>query len=284
MKEYNVITFDTETCGLDVKKNHAITIGVVCATMNDRGELSESHKREFWIDWTTLIEGYKIDKRAQEINGITVADIMKRGSAPLVAYAEMFNFICKAFGYKRGITPYVDLINCFNMPFDMNMLINDIKFTLRHCQDATKEYREIARKLMYVLLGKEIILDESGNLLKLSKLEDREDILFIDSMFLDRIFEEEAHLFPKRSHNLQTVGEMYGIPEDPNAHNALADADRTIKVLSRQIKDLEKVGWNLDKTLESKLESRQLKLAEWWNDRNGQPIQDYRGRNDYKGF
>ena len=89
-----------------------------------------------------------------------------------------------------------------------------------------------------------------------SSVADATRPLLIDSLIIDQIFHFEVD-GEKVPHNLDAVGNRYGFPTDPNAHNAIFDTIRTFKVFKLQLEELKEKGIDiLDPTFENRLKKR----------------------------
>lgn len=221
--------FDTETTGLNPETDLAFENGVILWD-------SETNKiKEFnqLINWKKIYSKFTTAP-TYHIHHISDERVEEEGLHPLDSYSQFYKTI-NDFGH-------VDILCAFNTAFDLNFYIANLKCLISYYSKNQEEDEEILNKL-----------DDCENLLKM--LTSRDNHLIYDCMLYDRLYHFEVD-YVKVKHNLNDVGLRYNIPEDPNAHNALADTKRTFKIYQLQLKELYENDVDVDKHLEFRFEKQ----------------------------
>ncbi len=213
------LLFDVESTGFDPKKDHILSIGAVL--YNDKnGKTSEYYQ---YLDWTQLFKNFTIPESSTQVHKITVEKLKKEGVHPAEAFEKMADWVEK-FMVESGEETLCNL--AFNIPFDLNFMHSNLLYMINNGYYGCRRLKNILTK--------------------------DEKTLFIDPLVIDRILHFEVDGV-KVAHNLQAVGERYGIPVDENAHDALADTRRTLFVWKRQMEELADLGIAINEDFEARL-------------------------------
>lgn len=241
------LLFDTETTGLNARKSFILSIGAILYD-SETNEKSEFYKV---LNWKKIMNNFYIPEDTIKVHGITLETLDKKGEHPLNVMSDFIKWINEFCDCCR-----LDSIVAFNIPFDLNMMISNLKYLIDvYCSNFEHD---------------SILESNTINLLNLLTRRYHEELnnhpLIIDSLVIDRIFHFEVD-GEKVSHNLQAVGERYGIPEDPNAHNAIADTRRTLEVFKIQLNELKDLGIEVDQKFEDRLIRKYNREQEYrgWN-------------------
>lgn len=265
----NILLVDTETTGLKPDISYILSNGsIIFNTVT--GE-----KEEFYevLDWDNLLTNFTIPEDTIKVHGITEKVMHDEGINPINSMSNYYNWI-KSFCSKPEHLPKdnpssnwkLDVVVAFNLSFDLNMFISNLKFLsekikLNNTSGIENNLNPIdidnINSLLDLFLKEYMIGELNPNDPNLDKP------LFIDSLIIDRIFNFEVD-GEKVYHDLQTVGERYGIPEDVNAHNAIADTRRTYEVFKIQMKEIEEHNEHLNHKFENRLIKRYKKNQDYW--------------------
>ena len=245
------LLFDTETTGLNPKKSFILSIGAIMYD-SKTNNISEFYKV---LNWKQIMSNFYIPEDTIKIHGLTQDILDKEGEHPLKVMSDFITWI-DDFVHSEDLNSNLDAIVAFNIPFDLNMMISNLKYLNEiYCPNFEHDFK---------------FESNSKNLLYLLTRKYHEDIgshpLIIDSLLIDRIFHFEVD-GEKVSHNLQAVGERYNIPEDPNAHNAIADTRRTLKVFKIQLEELKEKNIDINQDFETRLIKSFNRVQEYrgWN-------------------
>lgn len=230
------LLFDTETTGLDPKTSFIIENGAILYD----DETQEEKRFNNLLNWGLIYKGFTTASTVH-VHKITDERLQKEGIHPLKAFADFYDFI-KNFGD-------LDVICAFNIAYDHNMMISNLLNLIENSKEDSED------------LGKCIKLLKL--LQKSYENDDPNKILFFDCMIFDRLFHFEVN-HEKVRHNLEDVGLRYDIPADPNAHNALADTERTLKIYKIQLEELKEHNIALDKHMEERMIKQYKRNQEKW--------------------
>lgn len=265
----NILFVDTETTGLKPEKSFILTNGSILYN-------SESKKYdEFYevLNWDMLLSNFNIPEDTIKVHGITKDIMHDEGINPITSMSNYYKWIYKFC--KDSTSGKLDVVVAFNLSYDLNMFISNLKFlSEKFCSGNFETITSERNNLNYLLylFSKEYIY---GNLSPNDPNANKP--LFIDSLFIDRIFNFEVD-GEKVYHDLQTVGERYNIPVDPDAHNAIADTRRTFKVFLIQMDELQnKYNVQIDQKLESRLIRGYKRNQDYW--KKGKDALDYLANN-----
>lgn len=245
----NEFIFDTETTGLDPEKSYVIQLGVIMRAYDLDGKIPTRYA-EFntLVNWFKLIKGFKIPARTIAVHGITNEELdQDKYPDPYEAFGNLYDFVqgfisesCKLDGQQvPDDKSYLNTIMAFNLAFDQNMMISNMSGLSDYNQgkkvfsDATElDYTESTQKVNNLLdMFRRNVRNKSKNHVK-----------FLDPMLLDRIFRPDVDN-KIANHSLHGVGKYYGLADDENAHDALSDTRRLVKIWEAQIEDIkEKAG------------------------------------------
>lgn len=230
----SILSYDVETTGLRPNSSFILSIGAVLSRWKlCNGEMVEE-KTEFYqvLNWKLMIKNFSIPEATIKVHGIT-EDVMEReGIHPVQAFIQLYDFILQ--NAEDDQNP-LDVINAFNLPFDLSMMRANLYYILRCNMDLSPHEKEMVESLLS-LFTKSI----------------NNPTLFIDSYTIDRILHFEVDGV-KVSHSLQKTGERYGMPVDENAHNAIYDTYRLLELFKMQLKELESLEIPINQRLEDRL-------------------------------
>ena len=239
MTQITILATDTETNGLKFERHHAIQIAIVmgrkeCSKTEYKPELIDRQDFEVFIDWRCLEPNFFISKETTEVHGIREQDL-DGAPDPITAYSMCYEFIKNYLGEDS-----LHIINGFNVTFDLNMIITDLK-ELVQIIDRENIYTDEAinvRRLLDVFYnqyssdsGAQLI---NGKVMQTKKL----GTLVIDSIMIDRVFHETDENGVRLRHSLEDCSRRYGMPLDDNAHNALSDTIQTMETFNKQFNEL----------------------------------------------
>lgn len=215
MNSLNILSFDTETSGLNPRESFIISLGVVMYNHVNKNQ------EEFYclIDWSKIFPNFWIGNDTIKVHGLTNEYVKANGLNPNDAMKKFVEFISNAESSNGNI----EYINGFNLGFDINMMIANLL-----CLHGYNTANSIDNQ--YV----EFLLD-------LFRTRRNESVLPIDSMLFDIIYHFEIN-GQKVKHNLSDVGLRYNIKEDEHAHNSLADTKRTVEILKHQLDECNDLG------------------------------------------
>lgn len=293
----NVLLWDTETTGLDPSKAFIISNGSVLWN-SETGKVSEFYEELNWF--LILGKNFTIPQATIDVHGITEEALQRNGIDPVTSMSNFYkwieNFIIDNSINGNGsgennenkdiANAKLDICAAFNLPYDLNMfksnlllMVNVLKkrfysnvdgsinenLSIENCEDENIKTRlqefENVEKLLY-------LFSRSGD--TYSSVADVNRPLLIDSLIIDQIFHFEVD-GEKVPHNLDAVGNRYGFPTDPNAHNAIYDTRRTFEVFKLQLKEL-KEEHNIDilnPSFEARLKRRYDRNQDYWKKSNG---------------
>lgn len=283
------MTFDTETTGLNPLNSFIISIGcnVISVPFSDENHMDieavkngKVDRDEFYqvLNWFEINENFSIPEDTIKVHGITEDAMKAEGIHPVKVFCNMYDFMDPDGKYIMAdgevTEPPMNIINAFNLSYDMNMMKSNLLFLVEWMR---RDLEENGNKPGVV---------DSINLVKLetllgwfTKTEDeplKNPILFVDSMTLDKILHFEVDGVKVR-HNLAEVGKRCGIPEDPNAHNALADTRRLTDIWMVQLQDMNEKGMlPVTQRLEARLISKYKRDQDKWKKKGKQEL-DYLG-------
>ena len=261
----NVLLFDVETTGLDPKKSYIISIGAILFKKNN--ETGESEIKEFtrFLNWNNFIKNFEVPEDTIKIHHITNEFLKTNGIDPFLAFKELRDFIVENIGSLDHLYDNLYLNMAFNLPYDLNMFHSNLKKLLNLPIDESGNdsclYRQEISELLDIL----------------TKIEDNKNKLFIDPLIIDRLLHFEVDGV-KVKHNLDAVGKRYGIPEDENAHDALADTRRMLKIWEKQILELNDLEIALDEKFEGRLKRAYERQEAKYKSRNRLSL-DYFAKN-----
>ena len=262
----NILLMDTETTGLNPKKSYIISNGSIL--YNDvTKEYSEFYEE---LNWDLIFSNFIIPEDTIKVHGITQDRLTKDGLDPIKSMSNFYKWIvnfCKENEEKgdSSCNSRLNTVVAFNLSYDLNMFISNLKFlSSNFCNNSATndENRDNVNKLLD-LFTKEY----SFGLVNVDDPNSNKP-LFIDSLIIDRIFNFEVD-GEKVYHDLQSVGERYGIPEDPNAHNAIADTRRTFEVFKIQINEVKENQEDFDQNFENRLIRRYNRNQSYWKKVDG---------------
>lgn len=242
------LLFDVETTHLNPKKGFIVSIGSLIYD-----DVTGSVRKFYCLlNWKMIYPTFTAEM-TKNIHKISDDELEKDGFHPLKAFADYYDFIAEE--------DQLDVISAFNTAYDHNMFMSN----LLNLVENTEEESEDLTKCMKLL-----------NIFKKGYGENEENkILFLDSMLIDRIFHYEVD-YQKVSHGLEAVGVRYGIPVDENAHNALADTERTLEIYKYQLQELKELGVELNDHFELRLIKQYRRNQEKWKKQNKEQL-DYLG-------
>lgn len=237
----NILLFDLETTGLNPRKSFILSNGAILYNTETK-EVKEFYEL---INWKNILSNFYIPEDTIKVHKITEEFMEKEGLSPLQSMSNFYNFI------KNFIKDDVlDACVAFNLPYDLNMFISNIKYLKQYCENF------------------DILDDDYSNICNLlnlfSKSENSENnTLFIDSLIIDQIFHFEVD-GEKVRHDLDSVGQRYGLLSDPNAHNAIADTRRMFEVFKVQLNEIKEKNIELNTEFENRLFKKYKRNQDLW--------------------
>lgn len=244
----NILLFDVETTGLKPRKSFILSNGAVLYNTETK-EVSEFYEV---LNWKKIMGNFYIPEDTIKVHGITEDIMEKEGIHPLKSMSNFYKWIESFTISNNG---KLDVCVAFNLPFDLNMYISNLKYLKEmYCKNFEvndQESDNITNLLS--LLSKKYLNDD--------EIDDKP--LFIDCMIIDQIFHFEVD-GEKVSHNLDAVGNRYGLLSDPNAHNAIADTRRMFEVFKIQLNEIKEKGLELNQKLETRLIKRYNRNQDYW--------------------
>lgn len=233
----NFLTYDTETTGLDPHISFIISLGAI---VNE-----DSNKFYSLINWKRINEKFSCEKgsaavaNAFSVHKITDAELQE-APHPIKAFSDFYSFIMRCTNNEP-----LDCMCGFNITYDQNMMMSNLKFLSNFIEKLdsfnTNDFDENDAENCLKL---QIMFEKSYN-----NVDNK--TIFYDCMVYDMIYHYEVN-FEKVKHNLNDVGLRYGFPEDENAHNALSDVERTLKIFLKQMEELDAEGITIDQNLEDR--------------------------------
>ena len=274
----NVLLWDTETTGLDPSKAFIISNGSVLWN-SETGKVSEFYEELNWF--LILGKNFTIPQATIDVHGITEEALQRNGIDPVTSMSNFYKWIKDFCGDEK-----LNVCAAFNLPYDLNMfksnlllMVNVLKkrfysnvdgsinenLSIENCEDENIKTRLQEFENVEKLLD---LFSRSGDTYNIETESNKP--LFIDSLIIDQIFHFEVD-GEKVPHNLDAVGNRYGFPTDPNAHNAIYDTRRTFEVFKLQLKEL-KEEHNIDilnPSFEARLKRRYDRNQDYWKKSNG---------------
>ena len=223
------LLFDIESSGLNPLTCFVISNGAIIYD----DETQEVNKFYNLLNWKIILGDKFTTQPTQHIHKISDEELIKDGIDPIDAFSDFYDFIHKYGGFEVAVA--------FNIAFDHNFYLSNFMYIL----DNITETRENCDKLDKIQKLKDIFY-------KTYDLDDKNNIIFFDSMIYDRLYHFEVD-YVKVHHNLNDVGLRYNIPEDINAHNALADTERTLKIFKLQLEEMKENNIEIDRHLEIRM-------------------------------
>ena len=256
----NVLLFDVETTGLKPGKSYIVSNGVLIYN-TETGKVSKFYEV---LNWKMIFPSFSIPEEVIKIHGISDEIMVNEGIHPLKSMSNFYKFI-KDF-VADGM---VDVFVAFNLPFDLNMYMSNLKYLNEKysnsmnivCGENYEDSENIVNLLGMITKGSNYSGDGAKN------------SLFIDSMIIDQIFHFEFD-GEKVRHHLDAVGNRYGLFSDPNAHNAMADTERMFKIFKIQMEEIAEKGLALDETFEARLIKKYDRNQAYWGKSKDQSL-DY---------
>lgn len=242
----NWLIFDVETTGFDYKSEFVISIGAIL--WNDQDDSYD----EFYelLDWTQVPDiDFKIPESSFKVHGINVETLKmdEHSYHPAYTIVHMYEWVQRFVSDRDD--KCIGGIVAFNSSFDVNMMRSNLQWLANKyvCEEGPGGgyHGEIDMTTLDIERLNHI----------LAVFTKRNSILFIDSMTLDRIFHYEEDGI-KVLHNLEDVGNRYGLDPNEHAHNAMYDTRRLADVFKMQIKELKQMGIPMDGELEKRIVHR----------------------------
>lgn len=296
INDFRTFTYDTETTGLNPLKSFIISIAgnlvSISTSSTSDGKLTKEFlqkcgdkRLEFYqiINWKEINPNFTIPEETIKVHHITDEIMVRDGLHPVKVFSNLYDFMDPdGIGFMKDGDNFipVEIINAFNLSYDVNMMRSNLQFLVNWMK---KEYEENGSRPGII---------DSINLTKIEKLlqwftkdpdakinsNNVNDILFIDSMTLDKILNFEVDGVKVR-HNLDAVGKRCGFPEDPDAHNALADTRRLTNIWLVQLFDMQEKGLlPITDIFEARLVSKYNRDQTKWK-KSGKDQLDYFGFN-----
>lgn len=266
IEKQNYLIFDVETTNLDPNKAFTLSIGAIISDTEDPiGSSKEFYKL---INWRkiypkgTIKEGhFSIPENTIRVHGLTEEIIEKdeNSISPISALIELSKWIQKESNKE------IDILCAFNSAYDFNVLKSNVLWALDYVKyEMNKSDKDIEGynseecnselKWLNNLFTKK---QRGENVSTIS------DVIFYDLMTYDKIFHFE-HEDLKIRHNLEVVGNRYGLSTDDDAHNALSDTRRSNIIMSRQIEELKEKNICIDQKLETRLYNKARRESQLW--------------------
>lgn len=239
-------TFDTETNGLKSKVHNAISIGGTFWDNREKYVVGNSDFERF-LNWKLIKKNFTIPEDTIKVHGITMDILEEKGENPVNVYIDLYNHLVD---YK------IDILNGFNLPFDLNMVYGDLDELIGLGLDTPD------RKLQKLL-----------DLLTKDKTNGDYNLLFIDSLIIDRIFRATVDGLKVR-HSLADATTHYGIINE-GAHDALFDTHATVQLVYEQINDLINRGIDFNDDLEYRLIKKYIRSQEYYKKLRGKEYDPY---------
>lgn len=241
-------TFDTETNGLRSKIDNAISIGGTFWDNRDKYVVGNGDFERF-LNWKLIKKNFSIPEDTIKVHGITMDILEEKGENPVNVYVDLYHHL---------INFDLDIINGFNLSFDLNMIYGDLDELIRLGLDTPD------RKLQKLLdfLTKDKSIEANGK-----------PLLFIDSLMIDRIFRATVDGLKVR-HSLDDATRHYDIINE-GAHDALFDTHATVQLVYKQIDDLESRGIEFDDILEGRLIRKYIRSQEYYKKLRGKEYDPY---------
>lgn len=219
--------FDVETTGLKPESSNILSIGAVIIDRENK-----EPDKEFYavLDWSDLISNFYIPEDTISVHGIDLNRMKKEGKRADLAFIDFFKFIEDNTGF--GSESILKSVVAFNLSFDMNMIRANLLSVLKN------RYSDNIQSI--------------SSLLKIFTKDENDEVLFIDSMTYDRLFNFEVDGVKVR-HNIEDVGRRYGLEENEDAHNALEDTKRLAELYKLQLSEMKERGLEEDSDLERRL-------------------------------
>lgn len=239
-------TFDTETNGLRSKVDNAISIGGTFWN-NQKEYVVGNGDFERFLNWKLIKKNFTIPEDTIKVHGITMEILEAKGENPVKVYIDLYDCL---------ISYQVEIINGFNLPFDLNMVYGDLDELIGLGLDT------VDRKLQKLL-----------DLLTKDKFNGENNLLFIDSLIIDRIFRATVDGLKVR-HSLADATSHYQIVNE-GAHDALFDTHATVQLVYKQIQDLGSRGIEFDDDLENRLIRKYIRSQEYYKKLRGKEYDPY---------
>lgn len=257
-----ILLYDTETTGLDPRKSFVLSLGAIMYD-DQTGETDEFYRMLNWNELEVGDFSQHISEDAFRVNGISNEMLKHNGISPIQVFSEFYDFLVSNLK-SNDIKKSLNVCTAWNAPFDHNMLKSNLMFLQQYNRDfKTDGYNAYKVSELADAFTKSYRSSNNDN-----------KILFIDSMLIDRIYHDTDASGNKLRHSLQAVGERYGIKEDENAHNAIADTRRLLEIWKILQKEMQDSNVTIDDALEDacilEYKNQQQKYAK-----------AYKGKGDY---
>lgn len=245
----NILLFDVETTGLKPQKSFILSNGALLYN-TETGKTSEFYEV---LNWKQIMSNFYIPEDTIAVHGITENEMISSGIHPLTSMSNFYNWIKDFTADNSG---KINVCVAFNLPFDLNMYVSNLKYLVNmYCKNFAVDSTEAENcKELLNIFTKDYSKENT---------EESDEILFIDSMIVDQIFHFEVD-GEKVYHNLDAVGNRYGLLSDPNAHNAIADTRRMFEVFKIQLQEIENKGLSLNQKFENRLIKRFNRNNDLW--------------------
>ena len=248
----NWLLFDVETTGLKSYKDPVLSIGAILWNQ----ETNRSSEFYRLLDWTRIPRfNLHIPEETKKIHGITINMLHNDSHSyhPAEVMSQMYQWISD--NLHKDDFNLTGLV-AFNSPFDINMMRSSLQYLINkyqitdepgggyHDDDVNLTTLDIERmNKLYAAFTK---YRENGT---------KSSVLFIDSLSIDRIFHFEEDGIKLR-HNLEDVGNRYGLDPNEHAHNAMYDTRRLFSVFVKQLEEMSEKGITIDESFETRLEKK----------------------------
>lgn len=246
-----ILLYDTETTGLNPEKSYIISLGFIFFD----SETKETKRFYQLVNWKKVFPNFNIPESTIAVHGITNEELSAKGIHPKNAFSNLFDFILENGykDYKDHNNHIIDLNVAFNLPYDQNMMISNLKFLTKLEGGGDNNNRGNNSNIEDVYIDSKL-----ENLLSIftktydNQSEVKNDILFIDSLVIDKIFHFDDD-FNKVRHSLEEVGLRYDLGKNLYAHNAMGDTERLLLVFQKQMEELNSLDVEINQKFENRL-------------------------------
>lgn len=250
------LVLDTETNGFVYSQHSVISIG-----SKYWDDVSDKTEEQYLVlNWWLLDKGWKLQKDALDVHGLTKETIEQEGEHPLFAMSHMWQAM-KRFAQESGKGRF-DVFVAHNSPFDLNMLRSTLTGLLQVIQNGGIKLTPELQPAYMDCMALNDFLTRSG-------LEEGNAPLVIDTVTLDRIMHYEVDGVKVR-HDLESIGLRYGLGANEHAHDAMYDTRRLFDIWKILLSELKEQGVPLNSALEGRLVRKWDRLKEQYGKkRNG---------------